>query len=134
MREPDEHLGFGDLIAQNLTDPQRGENTQPLVADLLHQPVSRCIAGYEDLNDAERLCQDPASRRIGSERIWERGVALTPRLESFETGLLCRASVAWGCRLRATTGRPWAASNNLQSSKYMRKGDHGKCQKLSNWA
>ena len=35
------------------------------------------LAGYEDLNDAARLSADPTFRLIGSEKVWERGVALT---------------------------------------------------------
>jgi Transposase DDE domain group 1 len=46
------------------------------------------LAGYEDVNDAERLSQDPTFRLIGLEKIWERGAALTSRLQSFETELL----------------------------------------------
>jgi hypothetical protein len=44
--------------------------------------------GYEDVNDAERVSQDPTFRLIGSEKIWERGAALTSRLHSFETEML----------------------------------------------
>jgi hypothetical protein len=43
------------------------------------------MAGYEDVNDAERLSQDPTFRLIGSEKIWEREADLTSRLQSFET-------------------------------------------------
>ncbi len=46
------------------------------------------MPGYEDVNDAERLSQDPTFRLIGSEKIWERGAALTSRVHSFETELL----------------------------------------------
>ena len=46
------------------------------------------MAGYEDVNDAERLSQDPAFRLIGSEKVWDRGVALTSRLQTFETEML----------------------------------------------
>jgi len=58
--------------------------------DLLRQSVYSRLAGYEDVNDAERLSQDPTLRLIGSEKIWERGAALTSRLQSFETELLAR--------------------------------------------
>jgi hypothetical protein len=58
------------------------------LADLLRQSVYSRIAGYEDVNDAERLAQDPTFRLIGSEKIWERGAALTSRLQSFETEVL----------------------------------------------
>jgi hypothetical protein len=88
VRELDERLGFGELIAQHLTDSRRGKNTQLPLADLLRQSVYSRIAGYEDVNDAERPSQDPTFRLIGSEKIWERGAALTSRLQSFETDLL----------------------------------------------
>ena len=41
------------------------------------------MAGYQEVHDAERLSQDPTFRLIGSEKIWERGAALTSRLQSF---------------------------------------------------
>lgn len=88
VRELDERLGFGELIARHLTDSRRGKNTQLPLADLLRQSVYSRIAGYEDVNDAERLSQDPTFRLIGSERIWDRGAALTSRLQSFETEML----------------------------------------------
>src|ERR1035437_1853992 len=88
VREFDERLGFGDLIAQHLTDSRQGKNTQLPLADLLRQSVYSRIAGYEDVNDAERLSQDPTFRLIGSEKIWDRGAALTSRLQSFETEML----------------------------------------------
>ena len=89
VRELDEHLGMSQLIAQHLTDP-RGTNTRLPLADLLRQSVYSRLAGYEDVNDAERLSQDPTFRLIGSEKIWDRGAALTSRLQSFETELLAQ--------------------------------------------
>src|ERR1019366_3893096 len=71
-RELDARLGFSALIAEYLTD-SRGTNTQIPMADLLRQAVYSRLAGYEDVNDAERLSQDPTFRLMGSERIWERG-------------------------------------------------------------
>ena len=88
VRELDERLGFGELIAQHLTDSRHGQNTQLPLADLLRQSVYSRIAGYEDVNDAERLSQDPTFRLIGSEKIWDRGAALTSRLQTFETEML----------------------------------------------
>src|SRR5215469_16018838 len=88
VRELDERLRLQDLIAQHLIDSRRGKNTQLPLADLLRQSVYSRIAGYEDVNDAERLSQDPTFQLIGSEKIWERGAALTSRLQSFETELL----------------------------------------------
>jgi Transposase DDE domain group 1 len=87
VRELDERLGFGELIERHLTDG-RGKNTQLPLTDLVRQSVYSRLASYEDVNDAERLSQDPAFRLIGSEKVLERGAALTSRLQSFETELL----------------------------------------------
>jgi hypothetical protein len=73
---------------EHLTDSRRGQNTQFAFADLLRQSVYSRLAGYEYLNDAERLYQDPFFRLIGSEKIWDRGAALTSRLQTFETEML----------------------------------------------
>jgi len=88
VRELDERLGFGELMEQHLTDSRRGKNTQFPFADLLRQSVYSRLAGYEDLNDAQRLSQDPTFRLIGSEKVWDRGAALTSRVQSFETEML----------------------------------------------
>ena len=55
VRESDERLGLGELIAQQLTDSRRGKNTELPLMDLLRQSVYSRLAGYEDVNDAERL-------------------------------------------------------------------------------
>ena len=54
----------------------------------MRQSVYSRIAGYEDVNDAERVSQDPTFRLIGSEKTWDRGAALTSRLQTFETEML----------------------------------------------
>ena len=59
-----------------------GFSTQLSFADLLWQSVYSRLAGYDDVNNAQGLSQDPALRLIGSEKIWERGAALTSRLQS----------------------------------------------------
>jgi hypothetical protein len=46
------------------------------------------LRAYEDVNDAARLSQDPTFRLIGSEKIRDRGAALTSRLQTFETEML----------------------------------------------
>jgi len=87
VRELDERLGLGELIEQHLTD-SRASNARLPFADLLRQSLYSRLAGYEDVNDAERLSQDPTFRLIGSDRIWNRGAALTSRLQTFETEML----------------------------------------------
>jgi hypothetical protein len=88
VRELDERLGLGELITEHLSDARRGKNTQLPLADLFRQSVYSRVAGYEDVNDAERLAQDPTFRLIGSEKVWDRGAALTSRLQTFETEML----------------------------------------------
>ena len=58
-------------------DSRTGRNRQFPLADLLRQSVYSRLAGYEDLHDAARLSADPTFRLMGSEKVWERGVALT---------------------------------------------------------
>jgi len=78
VRELDERLGLAKFIAEHLSDSRRGLNMQFGLADLLRQSVYSRQAGYEDLNDAERLAADPAFRLIGSRprRFWTEYQAL----------------------------------------------------------
>src|SRR6266852_1672504 len=91
VRELDERLGLSELMQRHLSDSRRGKNIQLPLADLLRQSIYSRLAGYEDVNDAPRLSQDPTFRLIGSRKIWERGAALTSRLQSFETEVLTQA-------------------------------------------
>src|ERR1017187_1931152 len=73
------HSEIGGLTLRALGPRRRGKNTQLPLPDLLRQSIYSRLAGYEDLNDAERLSQDPTFRLIGSEKIWDRGAALPSR-------------------------------------------------------
>ena len=64
VRELDERPRFSELIGQHLTDC-RAKNAQLPLADLLRQSIYSRMAGYEDVNDAERPAQDPTFRLIG---------------------------------------------------------------------
>ena len=99
VRELDERLGLSELISDNLTDARRGRNTQLPLPDLLRQSIYSRLAGYEDLNDAERLSQDPTFRLIGSEKIRDRGAALPSRLHWFETEVLTQTANLRGLAL-----------------------------------
>jgi hypothetical protein len=87
------------------------------LADLLRQSVYSRLAGYEDVNDAERLCHDPTFRLIGSEKIWDRGAALTSRLQTFETEMLAEEENFAGlARLnRALLGRAEAMDSTCRA-------------------
>jgi Transposase DDE domain group 1 len=87
-RALDERLGLSALMERHLIDSRQGKNVQLPWSDLLRQSIYSRLAGYEDVNDAARLARDPTFRLIGSRKIWERGAALTSRLQSFETEVL----------------------------------------------
>jgi len=63
-RELDEALGLTEMGADVLTDSRLGTNKQHLLVPLLRQSIYSRLAGYEDVNDAERLAVDPAMRHV----------------------------------------------------------------------
>ncbi len=63
-RELDDFLGLAALGGAVLSDLGRGKNTRHLLTGLLRQSVFGRLAGYEDVNDAERLSRDPPMRAI----------------------------------------------------------------------
>ena len=63
-REFDEALGLTAMSADVLTDLRQGSNKQHLLVPLLRQSIYSRLAGYEDVNDAERLAVDPALRHV----------------------------------------------------------------------
>jgi Transposase DDE domain group 1 len=91
VRELDERLGLSGLMQRHLSDSRRSKNIQLPLLDLARQSVYSRQPGYEDVNDAERLAQDPAFRLIGSRKVLERGAALISRVHSFETEILSQA-------------------------------------------
>ena len=63
-RELDEALGLTEMGTDLLTDSRLGTNKQHLLVPLLRQSIYSRLAGYEDVNDAERLAVDPAMRHV----------------------------------------------------------------------
>ncbi len=68
-----------------MSDPRRGKNTRHLSTSLWRQSVYGRLAGYEDVNDAERLSRDPAIRAIVDRNGLARHAASTSRMGRFET-------------------------------------------------
>ncbi len=73
-RELDDALYLTDTAANTLADVRTGKNVRQRLAGLLRQAVFGRLAGYEDVNDAERLCYDPAMRRVGGDQLRCRAV------------------------------------------------------------
>src|ERR671934_44994 len=63
-RELDDALTLITTAASGLHDTRTGQNTQHSLLALLRQSIYSRLGGYEDVNDAERLCLDPALRAI----------------------------------------------------------------------
>src|SRR6266568_309265 len=61
------------------------------LAGLLRQSVFGRLAGYEDVNDADRLCRDPAMRWVVGDRAIAGFAASASQMGRFETKWLCRA-------------------------------------------
>jgi hypothetical protein len=87
-RELDEALGLTRLAADSLKDSRTGRNVQHHLGPLLRQSVYSRLAGYEDINDADRLSQDPAMRTIAGWRDGGQPAASTNTMSRFETETL----------------------------------------------
>ena len=64
FRELDEALCLTDMVADLLVDTRTGLNTRHTLLAQFRQSVYSRLAGYEDTNDAERLCLDPSIRQV----------------------------------------------------------------------
>ncbi len=84
-RELDDGLGLTDLGGAALSELRRGKNTRYLLTGLLRQSVYGRLAGYEDVNDAERLSLDPAMRAIVDRKGLDRRAATSSQMACFET-------------------------------------------------
>ena len=88
FRELDEAFRLTERGSTVLCDPRHGKNTQHTMLAMLRQSVYGRLAGYEDVNDAERLRVDPAMRRVVGGRAKEREAASTSEMGRFETEML----------------------------------------------
>src|SRR5688572_21008160 len=84
-RELDDALGLTDIAITQLLDGRRGKNTRHKLGGLFRQSVFGRLAGYEDVNDAERLARDPAMRAIVGREGLDRLAACSSQMGRFET-------------------------------------------------
>jgi Transposase DDE domain group 1 len=84
-RELDDALGLADIAITKLLDGRHGKNTRHKLSGLFRQAVFGRIAGYEDVNDAERLARDPAMRAIVGREGLDRAAASSSQMGRFET-------------------------------------------------
>ena len=89
-RELDDALGLTETAASLLADPRTGKNGRHHLAGLLRQSIFSRLAGYEDVNDADRLCRDPVMRQLVGGRAVKRDAASASAMGRFETAVLTR--------------------------------------------
>lgn len=87
-RELDDALLLTSAAAGGLHDTRTGQNTQHTLLALLRQSIYSRLAGYEDVNDAERLCLDPAMRAVVGGRANDNKAASSSEMARFETETL----------------------------------------------
>ena len=64
FRDLDDALGLTDLAGEGLAETRTGQNSRHSLTAQFWQSVFGRVAGYEDVNDADRLAHDPALRWI----------------------------------------------------------------------
>ena len=99
------------LPRSRLLECRRGRNTRHLLAGLFRQSVFGRLAGYEDVNDAERLARDPAMRAIVGREGLDRAAASSSQMGRFETEWL-----ATDANLEALTDLSGAWIDRVQSA------------------
>ena len=90
-RELDDALGLTTMAGERLADARTGRNGRHALVGLLRQSVFGRLAGYEDVNDAERLRHDPAMRWIVGGKAAQGCAASPSQMGRFETHWLAAA-------------------------------------------
>jgi hypothetical protein len=88
FRNLDDALGLTDLAGEVLADTRTGQNSRHTLIAQLRQSVFGRLAGYEDVNDADRLGRDPAMRWIVGGRAVTQNAASASQMGRFETEVL----------------------------------------------
>jgi hypothetical protein len=88
FRELDDALGLSELAGAALVDTRMGRNGRHSLLAQFRQSVFGRLAGYEDVNDADRLSRDPAMRWIIGGRAVVDQAASTSQMGRFETEVL----------------------------------------------
>jgi hypothetical protein len=96
-RELDDALGLSAVAGDRVADARTGKNGHHALVGLLRQSVFGQLAGYEDVNDAERLRNDPAMRWIVGGKAARSCAASPSQMGRFETQWLAAWSFIESC-------------------------------------
>src|SRR5918998_3424143 len=88
FRDLDDVLGLTDLAGEVLADTRTGQNSRHTLTAQVRQSVFGGLAGYEGVNDAERLGRDPAMRWVVGGRAVTQNAASASQMGRFETEVL----------------------------------------------
>ena len=88
MRELDDALGLSELASGALRDSRTGKNTVHWLDGVFRQSVNGRLAGYEDVNDADRLAIDPVMRQVVGGRAVDAKAASASQMGRLETETL----------------------------------------------
>src|SRR5271154_5060920 len=90
-RELDDALRVSTMAGEVLADDRTGKNGRHALVGMLRQSVFGRLAGYEDVNDAERLRHDPAMRWIIGGKAAKGHGASPSQMGRFETRWLAQS-------------------------------------------
>jgi hypothetical protein len=129
-RELDDALGLTATAASALAEGRRGRNIRHRLLGLVRQAVYGRLAGYEDVNDAERLSRDPAMRAVVGREGLDRPAASSSEMGRFETewlateaNLAALADLSAGGSTGCTgVGRRTASSSTWTARRARRSG------------
>jgi len=88
FRELDDALGLTECAGQALADTRTGRNGRHTLTAQIRQAIFGRLAGYEDVNDADRLAHDPAMRWVVGGRAVTEQAASSSQMGRFETEVL----------------------------------------------
>ena len=87
-RDLDDAFALTMMAGAALRDWRTGTNIRHSQTALLRQSVYSRLAGYDDLNDADRLAVDPVMRQVVGGRATKKEAASTSQMGRFETEVL----------------------------------------------
>ncbi len=118
-RELDDALGLSATAGEALADARTGKKGRHALVGMLRQAVFGRLAGYEDVNDAERLRRDPAMRWIVGGKAAKGRAASPSQMGRFETRWLAAPeNLRALAKSSSRSARRWSATAGMLPFKW----------------